>query len=145
MINYIESFCKSLGNYGCYIFCLVDIAEKSTGRTFDVLSVIKQGIDKGLITFNFKDYSSSDNCTVNDPCSFLEMLTGHKWSKVWQNALYKPKDGDWVVEAWHKDGNNYVDGSPIYHFVRPGNNCLQRSISVEQGRIDSYRIFREVA
>lgn len=145
MINYIESFCKSLGNYGCYVFCLIDIAEKSTGKTFDVLSVIKQGIDRGLISFDYDDYSSSNNFTVNDPTSFLNMLTGRKWSKTWQNSSYVFKDEDWPVAAWHKDGNNYVDGTPIYHFARPGYNSLQRSVSVEQGRIDSYRIFREVS
>ena len=144
MIKYIESFCKSLGNYACYLFSLIDIAEKVTGSTFDVLKVVTDSISKGYVDFNFNDYNDTNNCYVNNPCAVLYMLTGKSWTVKKIVAPYTPIAGDYIIEAWHKDGNDNKDGSPILHFKRPENNSLQHSVSVEQGKIVSYRVFRMV-
>ena len=144
MVKYIESFCKSLGNYACYFFSLVDIAEKVTGKSFDVISAISDAIQERYIDFNYKNYDDSDNCYVNNPCGVLYMLTGRSWTVKKVAAPYTPVEGDYIIEAWHKDGNNNKDGSPILHFKRPEYNSLQHSVSVEQGKIVSYRVFRMV-
>ena len=137
MIKYIQSFCESLGNYGCYFFCLIDIAKRVTGREYNVIEVAEYCIKQHWIEFNFNNYKDSNNFFIQNPTIILEYLTGLDWSVKKETASYKKMDGDYIVELWLAPG---YDG----HFARLESdyNSLQRSFNIEKGKIVSYRVFK---
>ena len=134
-VKYPQSFCTSIGEYGCYMLCLIDIAEEYTGRHFDMIEVAREGIDKGYIEFHEDNYKNSNNFYVEKPDLFLKMLTGKTWSvrKVFDNN-YKPKENEYVIERWARNG--------YAHFARTWKNfnSLQDSKCVTLGSIESLRV-----
>lgn len=107
----------------------------------DKTSVIENIIKKGYITFNFDNYRDTDNFFVRRPDLILNYLTGKKWEvrKV-SASLYKPEDGEYVVEGW---GLNNTVG----HFARVKShnfNSLQYSANVTHGEIISYRVCKVI-
>lgn len=138
MVAFIQSFCKSLYNYGCYFFCLISIAEEITNKSFNVIDTAVSMIKKGYIQFNWKNYDDPDNFYVKDPCAILYSLTGLKFTVTKENASYKSKAGDYIVEYW-KNGSYGHFARIIRNF-----NSLQVSQCVNKGKIDSYRVFRKV-
>lgn len=97
-------------------------------------------IDKGYINFNSNNYDDYNNFYVKEPCKILEYLTGVKWTVSKEQADYKIKSNDYVIEFWSRD--NGKSG----HFARTckGFNSLQKSYSVDLGKIHTYRIFKVV-
>ena len=137
MIKYIQSYCKSLSDNGCYLFCLFNIAEGVTGKSFDVIKKSWYFITKGWIKFNQNDYYDKYNFTILNPVAILNHLTNLKWTVRKESPSYKIKDNDYVVQFWTIDGKSG-------HFIRRTYNSLQYSRNVEKGKIGSYRIFNIV-
>ena len=140
-MDYIQSLYLSAGNYGCYLFCLINVAEEYLGSSFIVEDVIEQCIDKGFIKFNKLNYNDPDNFYVKEPARVLEYLTGVKWDvrKVY-DIDYKKETGEYIIEFWSKD--NGATG----HFARinRGYNSLQKSYSVDKGKIHSLRVCKVI-
>lgn len=137
MINYIQSYCQSIGENGCYLFCLFDIAEKVTKKQFDVLKKSWYFVTKGWVQFDRKNYKDENNFTVLDPVAILNHLTNLKWSVRKEPASYRIKNNDYVVEFWTINGQSG-------HFTRRFYNSLVYSRNRDKGRIGSYRIFNIV-
>ena len=136
MKKYFQTFCKSLGNYACYLFCIINIAEEYLKKSFsydELFDIIEKSFSQGYVRFNFDDYNDINNFYVNEPCKILYMITGKSW-KV-KKTYDTPKE-KYYIECW-----SAVEG--VCHFARTyvGYNSLQHSNSVENGKIISYRVF----
>lgn len=135
----VQSFYLSLGNEACYFLDLLEIAERETGIHFDPLSIAWICSQKGYLYINWKDLKDTENFKVENPCEILKLLTGITWSitRV-DNPIYKPKAGDYVIAAY-KNGN-------FTHFVLQSFSfdSLQNSLTVKNGKINSYRVFRKM-
>jgi hypothetical protein len=121
------------------LLCIIDIAEEVTKKKIDIIKAIQVVINKEWVIFNKQNMSDSDNFYVRFPDKILEHFTGKKWEVTKEPGYYKVKDNEYAVEFWSVDGKNG-------HFARlyKGFNSLQKSNSVNNGKIISYRIFREV-
>ena len=137
-MKYEQSFCKAVGEYGCYALCIINIAEEHKGLHYNILKTIEEGIRQGLIEWHEDNYEHKDNLYVKDAAAFLGMITGEKWSlrHEYDNVLYKPKEGEYIVEKWERNGYG--------HFARTkaGYNSLQDSKCVKLGKLASLRIFK---
>lgn len=139
-MRYFQSFCKSIGNYACYLLCLIDVAKEYSGKNFDKIEAIQEAIEKDCVYFNEDDYDDPDNFYVRNPAMVLRYLTGKVWIVTKEPADYKPKKGDYVIEYWS------LNGGKSGHFARikKGFNSLQNSVNVNKGKIHSYRVCRVV-
>lgn len=141
-VNYPESFYKSTGTYACYFFCLMKLAEEYTGFDFDINSTIqicslhRASNGKQWLTFNWDNPDDPDNFDVNAPDEILRLLTGTKWSVSYEDANYKAKKNELVVECWY----NKTTG--LNHFRLKDWDPLFKSVTVRDGCIKSYRVFR---
>lgn len=139
MIRHYQSFQKSVGNYACYLLCLIDIAEQYTHKSFNIQAVIEDAISKNYVRFNFDNYDDINNFYVENPCAILSMLTGKRWNvaKLLEKPIYT--DNKYIVEWYSVNG---VTG----HFVRNQTkfNSLQNSVTVKHGVIKSWRVFEVV-
>lgn len=138
MIKYLQSFLLSLGDYGCYVFCIINIAEEYLKEKFSysqVFDFIEQGIAKGYIDFDWGNYKNTDNFYVVRPDAFLSMMINKKCTIRKCAASYKPLENEYIVERWANNG--------YAHFARTANkyNSLQHSVCVEKGKIESTRVF----
>ena len=143
MVRFPESFYKSTGAYACYFFCLLYIAEKVTGFTFDINTVIqlcslhKNSYGNQWLTFNWNDYEDKANFDVNAPTEILHLLTGKSWTCERVNSsTYKAKKGEYVVCHY------FNPKTGLGHFRMDDFDPIQKSITVREGKIDSYRVFR---
>lgn len=117
---------------------LIDIAEEFLGTKIDKMKAIENAILGHFVYFNFENYDDENNFYVTSPEFILKMLTGKKWSVRKENADYVKKDDEFVVEFWSK---NFGKSG---HFARieKGFNSLQSSLSVKNGKIHSFRVFK---
>lgn len=99
---------------------------------------MKQGIEKGYLKFNKNDYSDNDNFFVLNPDKFLELLTNKKINVSKKESNYIAKENEFIIEYWYNPVTRYG------HFARikKGFNSLQKSKTVENGKIESLRVFR---
>lgn len=138
MIDHLQSFLLSAGNYACYVFCILNIAEEYLKRHFsynEIFEYIEKAIDKGFIEFHKDDHKNIDNFYVANPASFLEMITGRKCQVRKEAGNYNTKKNEFVIERWTY--GNYG------HFarVKKGFNSLQKSNCTDKGKIESCRVF----
>jgi hypothetical protein len=122
---------KLMGDEGCYIFCIVDIAEEVTHERVDASLAYLQGTRKSLI---------QKNCLVSDAAGFLGMLTGRKWVKRYEGPEYLKKVGEYEVQKWKRKAGV----GTIEHFIREGYDPYGGSKTVQEGWLDSKRIFTMV-
>ena len=136
-MKYEQSFCKAVGDYGCYALCIINIAEEITGCHCNTLLELEYGIDKGYIIFNRNNYYDPGNFDVLEPAKFLAMMVGGRWSvRKSDDILYKPQQGEYVVERWERNGYGH------FARTRAGYNSLQDSKCVTLGKLASLRIFK---
>lgn len=141
-IRYPESFYKSVGNYACYFLCLQKIAENYTGFDYDTETLIQicsahyMVNGKQWLTFNWDNYDDPANFDVNDPESILNMLTGKKWAVSIEPSTYKPKKNELYIECWKNPRTG------LKHFRLRDWDPLSNSVTVKEGKLDSYRVFR---
>lgn len=138
-MQYFQSFCKSIGKYGCYLLCLIHVAERELNTSFNKIEVITRCIEKGYVVFNYSNYDDVDNFFVKEPAKILNMLTGKCWEVRWEGAKYKALENEYAIENWSKT-------SKTGHFciTKLGFNSLQSSENVRLGKIINYRVCKVV-
>lgn len=133
---FIQSLCLALGKWGCYFFCLLDIAREITHKAFDVFESAYFAIKSGFIVFNFDDYTDTNNFFISDPVGILKMLTGYSFEVRIESPDYVLKENEFAVEEWSNNGKQH------FARVRKGYNSLQSSVCVNEGKVTSLRVFR---
>jgi len=130
LIPGIQSFCGALGRWSCYAFCILKIAERITGKHYDVMEEMQYAIKKKWLYYNWGNENDADNLFVQDPQAWLNYLTGMKFTV--SKAYDRPgPEVRYVVECW----NNA-------HFRLPDWDSLNYSNSVANGKITSWRVFK---
>ena len=139
-MKYEQSFCKAIGEWGCYALCIINIAEEVTGLHFNILQKIEEAIDRGYISWNKNNYLDPKNFDVDYPAEFLGMLTGLKWEvrHEYNDIIYKPKENEYIIERWERNGYGH------FARTRDGYNSLQDSKCVSLGTLASLRIFKQI-
>ena len=138
-MKYIQSFCKSMGESGCYFLCLCKLGEKETNKSVDYLRIAEICINKGYVNFNEKNYNDIDNFFVSNPCGVLEVITGQKWNVRKESGIYDTKENELEIWFWATSQKNADKG--IGHFTTVDDNLLQNSVTVKIGKVYSKRIF----
>jgi hypothetical protein len=75
-------------------------------------------------------------CTVLNPSGIALLLSNEKYEVTKVKTLPKLNDGDWYVERWHNKSTGFN------HFKLPDCDTLESSVTVKEGSIVSYRLFR---
>ena len=129
----VQDFFAAVGAEGCYALTLCKIAELATraeGNTGAAFLGIERGVKAGYI---------KPDMTVLDGAAFLKLLTGKEWTKEWKDAGYVPKEGDWLAAEWF----NGKTGKTHFTLEYPVKwNSLGDSVTVKEGAIRSYRVYR---
>ena len=119
---------SEVGEEGCYLLCVVDIAEEVLRERIDAVVAYLDGVEKGCVR---------ENCLMTKSEGFLEMLTGVPWTKRYESATYVKKNGEFEVQKWQrKSGSGTVD-----HFKRENYDPYGDSRTVREGFLESKRIF----
>lgn len=116
------------------------MAEQYLKTTFNKIDVIENCIKNKWVDFNLNNYADANNFYVERPDLVLKSLTQKTWEVRKENADYKKKSNEYTVEYWS------ANGGKSGHFARTkdGFNSLQKSNSVENGKIMSYRVFKVI-
>lgn len=137
----IQTFLSEAGESACYAIDIVKIAERITGKEFDLLKALQLGIEERDIYFYLERPDDNNNFFVEHPDLFLSRLVGAPWKleKV-EDTKYIPKTGEYVVQRWERKTT-----SGFYsHFRLPDWDSLVNSKTVEFGALVSLRVFRKV-
>lgn len=138
----IQTFCKLIGESGCYALCLIDVAEdylRKVGRLekpLNVINILFQAVDKNYISYDWNNPDNPDNFYVKYPGCFLEAMTGKKWEVRKESPWYQCKDNEFKVNRWER----VATGTTYAHFDREEFHPLSDSLTVKYGNIKSTRI-----
>jgi hypothetical protein len=122
-----------IGAYGCYALTLCRVAELAGGVNKDIGSAAGD-IERAIISGCIKE-----DMTVLDGAGFLRQLTLLDWRKDYQPAGYKPAKDDYLVAEWY----NKRTGKTHFTLEYPEKwNSLENSVTVKEGAIRSYRVYR---
>lgn len=142
--KHIQSFLLSAGNNACNALCIIKNANKwraSRGLSkWNYLEALEMGIQDGYILFNEKDFNDENNFYVKDGSGFMSFLTKVPWRMSIENSDYKCQDNEMEIQFWAWSEERAKQG--IGHFINPGENTLQYSKSVAEGKCYSKRIYR---
>ena len=138
MRNGIQSVYLSLGNEACFFLQLLNIAEKSSGHNIDIETAAWLCSLKNYIYLNWNDLTDKKNFLINanGHAQILELFTGKRWLYTKESPSYKAKKNEYIIDEWQ-------NGSFI-HFDSDDFHSLQKSNTIEKGKIISRRVFRVV-
>ena len=136
MRNGIQSVYLSLGNEACFFLQLLNIAEKSSGHNIDIETATWLCSLKGFIYLNWNDLTDKKNFLINKHADILELFTGKRWLYTKESPSYKAKKNEYIINEWQ-------NGSFI-HFDSDDFHSLQKSNTIEKGKIISRRVFKIV-
>lgn len=136
MQNGIQSVYLTMGEEACFFLQLLNIAEKEIGYSLDPFTAALICKAKGYIYLNTNDLKDKNNFLVYKHKEILNLITGKEWEyeNIPMPSSYKKKSNEYVI-------NEYQNGS-FKHFDSDGFHSLQKSNTVENGKIISKRIFR---
>lgn len=120
----VQELYKKLGENGCYLFCLYDVAEEYT-------SELRYPDYKDVNYFIQKDWLS-DDMFVKDPEKILGYLTGAYWNV--EKRLCVPEDNKrhFIIKCY-----SYKN---VTHFCRIGFDPLDKSNCKKNGDFNSLRV-----
>jgi hypothetical protein len=128
-----QDFIRTVGEEGCYALTLCKIAEVEGYLNIPVYKTLKaivKGVSEGCI---------KEDMTVLDGAMFLRHITGESWTKEYKDAGYKPVKGDYLIAEWF----NKRTGKTHFTLEYPVKwNSLKDSVTVREGVIRSYRLYR---
>jgi hypothetical protein len=133
--NGAQSFIKAIGDEGCYALTLCKVAEIYNRRAsgYDAghaVSAIGKAVEFGFL---------KPDMTVLDGAKFLEATTESKWAKDYKDAGYTPQKGDYLVAEWFNKRTGLTHFTLEYPVKWDG---LKDSVTVKEGAIRSYRLYR---
>jgi len=136
----IQTLMSEAGESACYALCIIEIAERISKKSFDVISSILAGISNGFIKYNFHDHTDPDNFYVLDPSKFLYFLVGTRWEVRKESATYIKRGNEYEVDVWEYK----PAGKVVYHFRLPDWDSLEDSNTVKYGKVVSKRIYKRI-
>jgi hypothetical protein len=123
-----QDFIKTVGEEGCYALTLCRVAQSVSAGV--AVMYIQGGVANGSV---------KDDMTVLDGAAFLRYMTDKKWTKEYRDAGYKPREGDYLIAEWY----NKRTGKTHFTLEYPVKwNSLRDSVTVNEGSIRSYRLYR---
>ena len=129
-LNKLETICQNINKAGCYMLCLCYACFKEERNLEQVLSIYKT-----LIDYKWMD----DDCYIKDPCSILKYFTGNDW-KVEKTHTYDEGADIKIARFFNKR-------TGLNHFVLMQDektvlwDPIEDSVTVREGRIESWRLF----
>ena len=119
-----NTFIEEMSKSGCYFLCICELAERITGKRVDVLNTALYAFEENWMWRDF---------TVQRPDLILADLIGKKVKVEASNKL--PTTCKYYVEKWFNPRTGFS------HFRLHDWDSLTNSVTVKEGKIDSYRIF----
>jgi hypothetical protein len=77
-----------LGESGCYLLCLVKIAEELRTKRIDAVATYLDCVKYNLCR---------DDCYILDPAAIMHLLYGGRWSFKKEGENYKPHGGEFEI------------------------------------------------
>jgi hypothetical protein len=135
----IQTFLAEAGEVACYALSIIKLAERITGKYLPVVETLIDCINRKYIYYNWNNANDNDNFFVSAPDKMLTYLSGVAWTLSKEDAAYKPRMGEWIVQRWERVKAGAVTG----HFRLPDWDSLVDSQTVKYGSTASVRVFRK--
>lgn len=128
----LQTICGVAKEYACHFFTLCSIADEyryTHGQPFiDIIGARRLLLTKGLMNAEF--YIQDDGCKV------LSLLTdGKKWTRKDVEKLPPIGDNDYTEAIYFNPRTQF------HHYRRRYMDTLEHSVTVEEGYIESYRVY----
>jgi len=136
MRNGIQSVFITIGNEACFFLQLLNIAEKESGHNIDIETAAWLCSLKNYIYLNWKDLTDKKNFLVREHAKILELFTGKKWSYTNETPSYKAKKNEYIINEWKNGSYTHFDSDDFH--------SLQKSNTIDNGKIVSRRVFKIV-
>lgn len=124
----LQTRLKNIDSDGCHFLVLMSIAEEVNGSDIDLVDAVNTCFEHQLIDGNYY---------VKDALSLLAILTG----KSWVREEYKELP-DEIGEHEYTEAVYYNPRTGYRHFRRRGFDTLVNSVTVAEGHVEKYYLYR---
>lgn len=136
-VKAIQDLSYCVGQWGCYLICLISIAEQITGKEFDVLKEAAKLIEMGVVDYDWNRPKVYKNCMyVLDANIVLKHLGCDGYYIDKRDALPDGYNGYYVVR-------HTLEGNT--HFTLPDYDPMTQNRVTTDGRITSYYLVQKRA
>lgn len=125
----IQSLLQDCGESGCHFLCLCSIVEEATDHPIDLINAIHLMLSNKWMRPDFY---------VLDALAFLEYYTGNKWERREVYKLENVENNEYTEVVYYNPRTNQT------HFTRRYLDPLDVSITVIEGQIFKYYIYKEI-
>ncbi|HXK36974.1 MAG TPA: DUF261 family protein [Candidatus Paceibacterota bacterium] len=132
-----QKICKALGEAGCYLLCIVHLAEKILRERIDAEELYEAAEVTEVI---------EADCFVNDPAKLMKMMVPGNWKMEKYGMAYQLKEGEAEITRYERT----TTAGTLTHFVVTDGkggvtyDPLGDSQCVKLGKPVSKRVFRKV-
>lgn len=124
----IQSKMKYIYEGGCLFFCLCTIIEEVNNMPCDICGLIQESMARGWLTPDF---------TVKDSPAILNCAIGRVFKRIETPTLPSViNDNQFTIEKWCNPRTKFT------HFKRRFVDTLQSSVTVKEGKVIEYYIYR---
>jgi len=123
---------EMLGKFGCYLLCLLKLAERILGKTLNAEIIYGEMLSRGFM---------DSECFLFRPDLILSALTGRKYTVRKEAADYVLKPGEEEVLRYELKTDSM---NTLAHFVLPDYDPYGQSVTRTRGFLASKRIFTRV-
>lgn len=124
----IQTILGACGEGGCHFLTLCSIAEETNEEPVDLIYAIRLALDNKLMNKEFY---------VTDNCALLMCLTGKTWTQTEVKELPEIINDNEYTEAIY-----FNPRTQFKHFRRRGFDTLVDSVTVKEGNVIAYRIYK---
>ncbi len=141
----IQTFLAELGEGACLALCICELGKPGLTEG-EAVNLILEGIRRGFIEYDEENRDNPDNCYVADRDGLMKLVTGERgWRSDKENADYRAKPGERVVEGWEWIECCRDKAIKHQHFRLVKWDPIKNSRTVKNGKIESLRVFRRAA
>ncbi len=124
----IQNELESCGKEGCHFLTLLSIAEETINEPIDLLDAIRLCKENNVL---------ADDFFVKDNCGLLCILTGKSWTMAEVSVLPDVINDNEYTEAIY-----FNPRTKFKHYRRRGFDTLKDSVTVKEGDVIAYRIYK---
>lgn len=121
-----QDLLKWMGTDGCYVLCLLSIAEEVLDKPLDLIDSVKALIANKAV---------GTDMYVFDAVQALQILTGREVTMSKETTLGYVAENQYTVAKYYNDRTKYT------HFRRRAYDTLDHSITVAEGGLVEYYVF----
>lgn len=138
----IQTLLAEAGEAGCLALCICEAGRPGITEG-EAISLIMEGIHRDWISYDERTRDNPMNFFVKNRDAFMDLVTGERgWYSSIEKPEYQPRQGEKAIECWIWEEPSKTGSILHRHFKLKDWDPILNSRTIQNGKLESYRVFR---